>query len=290
MKKIVFSALFISFAFVVSAQQDTLTIYQTPKGFLTDPVRNKWKRKLIHEDSLWVMQLLDKKGNLQEKISFADEKLTERKGPYEQYASGSLVTEGNYKMGYKKGLWTEYYSNKQLKQRVHYLWDKPDGKLLSYWPNGQVRKDGTYRNGVKTGAWKMYLEDGKLVSDETFDANGRKLTSEYFDHEGKPLEFPMILKAPEFDGGMANFYRALAGNIRYPANAAKNHIQGKVLLAFTIKADSSIEDIKVVSSPDDELSNEAIRVLKSIRGWKAGEELGEPVNMRHSVAINFALN
>lgn len=64
---------------------------------------------------------------------------------------------------------------------------------------------------------------------------------------------------------------------------------GAVYVSFTIKKDGSVEDVKVERSPNDELSEEAIRVVKKSRKWIPGKMFGEPVNVKYNIPINFAL-
>lgn len=276
-----------NFAF---AQQDTTTIYQSPKGYFIDPIRSKWIMKKEKEDNLWVARLFNKKGVLQERVSFADEELTIRKGPYERYEKGILLEEGNYEMGYKTGTWSRYYTSKQLKERVGYKWDKADGPIISYWDNKQIKTEGEFKLGKKVGSWKIYFRDGKLGIAETYSHNGELLGGSYLDNDGNRLPFPPVIIAPNERGEAPNLYRTIGTSMRYPPEAQKNNTQGKVLIGFTIIAKGDPEDIKVISSPADELSTEAVRVLKLVRNWNPGEEGGTPVKTRYTISINFTIN
>ncbi|WP_131537487.1 energy transducer TonB [Pedobacter nototheniae] len=276
-----------NFAF---AQQDTTTIYQSPKGYFLDPIRSKWIMKKDKEDNLWVVRLSNKKGVLQEKVSFADEELSIRKGAYERYEKGVLLEEGNYEMGYKTGTWSRFYISKQLKERVGYKWDKADGPIISYWDNKQIKTEGEFKLGKKVGHWKMFFKDGKINLDETYNGNGELLNASYFDNDGGRLPFPFIMVAPNQRGEIPSLYQTISRETRYPPEAQKNNTQGKVLIGFTIIPTGGIEDIRVIASPSDELSTEAIRVLKLVRNWNLGEESGNPVKTRYTISVNFWLN
>ncbi|WP_316802587.1 TonB family protein [Pedobacter nototheniae] len=262
------------------AQQDTTTIYETPKGYLVDPLRSKWIMKKEKQDSLWVVRLSNKKGVLQEKVSFADEALSIRKGPFERYEKGVLLEEGYYEMGYKTGTWSKYYTNKQLKEKVGYKWDKADGPIVTYWDNKQLKTEGEFKLGKKVGHWKIYFRDGKFALSETYNDNGELLESAYSDADGNRLNAPMILTLTDF---------SFLKKMKYPPNAILNKIQGKVLLEFSIVPNGSPEDIKVFSSPDDELSQEAISAFKMMT-WNPNEEIGTPVKTRFTISINFTMN
>jgi protein TonB len=58
--------------------------------------------------------------------------------------------------------------------------------------------------------------------------------------------FTAVEMEPTFPGGIEMFYKFLQYNIRYPAKAFENKIQGKVFVSFVIEKDGSLTDIKVV--------------------------------------------
>jgi antitoxin component YwqK of YwqJK toxin-antitoxin module len=103
------------------AQQDTTTVYANP-GYNKDPMRSKWIPKVEKQDGLWVLNLYNKKQVLQEKISYADEKLQVRKGPYAFYGNGILKEEGFYDSGHKHGEWKNYSDEGKLVATKNYIW------------------------------------------------------------------------------------------------------------------------------------------------------------------------
>lgn len=288
MKKLLIYIFLIGMAAPVFAQQDTTIVYSR-SGFDKDPVRSKFKKTVTAKDGSWIVTLTNRKGVLQELITFADEKLEIRKGPYALYENGNLKQEGNYNRGYKVGEWTSYYANKQVQEQSNYVWGKLHGNIKRYWDNGQLKEDVNYGGGKKFGERKMYYKNGKLALKEFYDAN-KKMAGSYFDQEGKAVEAIKIIQSPSFPGGMSAFYEFLNKEIKYPPNAVKNNIAGTVRLSFIVMKDGRIDDIQVVSSPDEELSREAIRVLRYNMKWTPGVELGEPAEMRYSIPIKFSLN
>ena len=284
--KLLIGLLFIcSFGF---AQQDTTLVYKNP-GYNKDPFRSRLKQKIEEKDGLTVLSLYGKKDILVEKISYEDKKLEVRKGPYALYENGNLVEEGDYNKGHKSGEWKYYHDNKQLFEKVNYLWGKLNGNYQSYWDNGSIKKEGFYNQGKKIGNWKMFYRDKKPALTEEYDEKGKLIDGVYFDQEGKSVNNLYIIQPPSFPGGMKAFYQFLSKEIRYPANAQKNYVQGTVKLSFIITTLGKIQDINVVESPDSDLSREAIRVLQYSSNWVPAKELGEPVNMRYMVPVRFAL-
>jgi antitoxin component YwqK of YwqJK toxin-antitoxin module len=53
-----------------------------------------------------------------------------------------------------------YYDNKKKKFEWNYLEEKPHGKFLTWYENGQKKSDRTYENGVIT-AYDYFEENGK---------------------------------------------------------------------------------------------------------------------------------
>lgn len=93
-----------------------------------------------------------------------------------------------------------------------------------------------------------------------------------------------------FPGGDEYCYKWLAEHLQYPAIAAEQGIQGRVFVQFVVNTDGSLTDIKVVRSPDPSLSNEAVRVVKSMPKWKPARLSNQAVRSRFNLPIMFKLN
>jgi protein TonB len=75
----------------------------------------------------------------------------------------------------------------------------------------------------------------------------------------------------------------------YPFNAQRLGIQGRVILQFVVAVDGEISDIRIIRKVNDELDQEAIRVVKSMPRWKPGLIENEPVRVYFTLPINFKL-
>ena len=95
---------------------------------------------------------------------------------------------------------------------------------------------------------------------------------------------------PSFPGGMGECMKFLAQNIKYPKKAAKNGIQGRVIVQFWVETDGSIDDIKIVKGVSWELNDEAKRVVKKMPKFKPGTIGGEPTRMQFNMPIIFRLS
>lgn len=102
--------------------------------------------------------------------------------------------------------------------------------------------------------------------------------------------FVVVEEDPEFPGGMEALYRYLASNIKYPENAKKERIQGKVYVSFVIEKDGSVSNIKVLRDIGGGCGEEAVRVVKQMPKWKPGRQRGKRVRTQYNLPINFNLN
>lgn len=108
--------------------------------------------------------------------------------------------------------------------------------------------------------------------------------------EDDGVVFLIAEKMPEFIGGSQALYEYLSENIQYPADAKRNHLQGRVFCQFVVDKDGSITDIKVVrSSGHPALDQEAIRLVRSMPLWQPGYQKGKAVRVRFTLPINFQL-
>lgn len=90
---------------------------------------------------------------------------------------------------------------------------------------------------------------------------------------------------PEFPGGQKALDEYLTTNLKYPAAAQDNGIEGVVEVAFTVKADGTIGAIKIVRMVDPDLEQEAIRLVKNMPKWTPADSGDAPA----SVKVKFTL-
>lgn len=101
--------------------------------------------------------------------------------------------------------------------------------------------------------------------------------------------FEFLEEMPEFPGGAGEMMKWLGKNIKYPAIAQENNIQGRVMVSFVVERDGSVSDVKVIRGVDPSLDKEAIRVVKAMPKWKPGMQTGKPVRARFNLPVTFKL-
>ncbi len=99
-----------------------------------------------------------------------------------------------------------------------------------------------------------------------------------------------IENKPEFPGGEDSMLKYIANNIIYPITAKENRIQGKVYIGFLITETGNIDSIKVLRGVDNDLDNEAIRVIKNMPKWKPATFKGKNVISHFQLPIKFLIN
>lgn len=90
-------------------------------------------------------------------------------------------------------------------------------------------------------------------------------------------------------GGMQAFYEFVAKKLKYPAQARRMNIEGKVFVEFVVNRDGSIVDVKAIKGIGAGCDEEAVRVIQSAPAWKPGKQRGKPVRQRMVLPITFRL-
>lgn len=109
------------------------------------------------------------------------------------------------------------------------------------------------------------------------------------DSTAKEEVFMVAEQMPEFPGGMKEMLKFLQENVKYPENAMKNNVQGRVIVQFVVEKDGTPTEFKVLRSVDPDLDAEALRVMKAMPKWKPGMQKGQVVRVKFTVPVSFKL-
>ncbi|MCQ2268532.1 MAG: TonB family protein [Bacteroidaceae bacterium] len=105
--------------------------------------------------------------------------------------------------------------------------------------------------------------------------------------ENDDAVFQVVENQPQFPGGFTELMGFLAKNMKYPEEASKAGIEGRVVVQFVIAKDGNIKDAKVVRSIHPLLDDEALRVVALMPKWEPGKHKGEAVNVRYTLPVSF---
>ena len=94
---------------------------------------------------------------------------------------------------------------------------------------------------------------------------------------------------PQFPGGMAQLLKWLTQNLKYPERAKVAKVSGKVMVAFIVNADGSVEDVRLIQRANIDLDNETLRVVRMMPKWEPGKNHGKPCRTLVYLPVVFKL-
>lgn len=108
--------------------------------------------------------------------------------------------------------------------------------------------------------------------------------------EEEAIPFQLVEEKPSFNGGDANeFSKWVNSKLEYPEIAKENGVQGRVTLQFTVNADGTVSNVKVLRGVDPSLDKEAVRVVSMSPKWKPGKQRDRAVKVTYTFPVIFQL-
>lgn len=101
--------------------------------------------------------------------------------------------------------------------------------------------------------------------------------------------YETVEQMPQFPGGMTGLMQYLAKNVKYPVDAQKEGIQGKVFVQIIVDENGKVSNAKIVQGISPSLDAEALRVVYNMPQWRPGMKDGKPVSVKYAFPINFRL-
>lgn len=114
-------------------------------------------------------------------------------------------------------------------------------------------------------------------------------SNEKQDSENDKKVFDVVEVPPVFVGGEKAMFEYLSKNIRYPVEAQKQKIQGRVVVQFVVNDEGKVSNAKIVYSIDTYLDAEALRIINAMPDWTPGKQGGKNVSVRYVLPIQFKL-
>lgn len=145
------------------------------------------------------------------------------------------------------------------------------------------------------------VDDEITVDDDLFvnledDANMGVEIMDYVEEveeeviEEEAIPFQLVEEKPKFNGGDANeFSKWVNKHLVYPEVAKENNVSGRVTLQFTVNADGTVSNVKVVRGVDSSLDKEAVRVVSSSPKWTPGRQRDRAVKVTYTFPVIFQL-
>ena len=101
--------------------------------------------------------------------------------------------------------------------------------------------------------------------------------------------FIVVEVAPEYPGGIDSMFAFISRNIKYPEEALKNKISGRVFVTCVVEKDGQVTNARLLREIGGGCGDEALRVVKSMPKWKPGTQRGNPVRVQFNLPIVFDL-
>lgn len=140
---------------------------------------------------------------------------------------------------------------------------------------------------LKEAAISTKTQEGTTTKDDLsgLEGTGNEAVEDVVDDK----IYVSVGQQPVFPGGEAAMMKYLGENIKYPAVAQRNALEGLVVLQFVVDQTGGISDITVLKPMGGGLTEEAIRVVKSMPKWSPGKQNGKPVKVRFTLPVRFSI-
>ncbi|MGL1887206.1 MAG: energy transducer TonB [Reichenbachiella sp.] len=102
--------------------------------------------------------------------------------------------------------------------------------------------------------------------------------------------FDIVEEQPGPPGGMGAFYKYVGKNMKYPNQARRMGIEGRVFVQFVVDKDGTITEVRAIKGIGAGCDEAAVLVLKNAPRWTPGKQRGRPVKVRMILPITFKLN
>lgn len=107
--------------------------------------------------------------------------------------------------------------------------------------------------------------------------------------QGKGQVFTVVEEMPKYPGGEKALMDFISKSVRYPEQAKKQGVQGRVILSFVVNEDGSTSEHKITRGVSKELDDEALRIVRQFPKWTPGKQKGQAVRVKYTVPIAFRL-
>lgn len=101
--------------------------------------------------------------------------------------------------------------------------------------------------------------------------------------------YDVVETPPSFPGGQTELMKLIAQSVRYPADAYRDSVQGRVVMQFVVDKDGKVTSPTVVRGVCESIDEEAKRVVMQLPDFIPGKLRGEPVAVRYTLPILFKL-
>lgn len=165
----------------------------------------------------------------------------------------------------------------QLKKRITMINKKRTSGLMSF----------KYLFALPVVAMMLLGNAQNTFSNQIESAVEKSLISE--SSQQKENVYTMVEQMPKYLGGDNAMMEYIGSNLKYPESAAKENVEGRVVLRFVVAKSGEIKDITVLRSLDSRCDAEAMRVVSEMPKWTPGKQNGKEVDVYYTLPILYKL-
>ncbi len=151
-------------------------------------------------------------------------------------------------------------------------------------PDIHDQVEGRSRNNISINFQDYTGDSEEGINIEDLSGN---MTDNDADDEEEIHE--VVEQDAEFPGGQDALLKYLRDNVKYPAIAYEQDLQGMVILHFVVERDGSVGEVQVKKSLSPECDREAIRLVKSLPHFIPARNDGRPVRKWFTVPVRFII-
>jgi protein TonB len=113
---------------------------------------------------------------------------------------------------------------------------------------------------------------------------------EYYEAPLDTTIFTVVEHQPEFPGGFGALKEYMLKNVRYPAEAQKACIKGRVFTSFVVEVDGRLTNAYILRGLGYGCDEEALRVVNAMPRWIPGSQSGKPIRVRYNLPVLFGVD
>ena len=191
-----------------------------------------------------------------------------------EYKDDQKVEEGKYLDNKKEGIWKEFFPNNNLKNKLTFENNRPNGYAIMYHENGKISEEGLWKNNRWVGSYKLYYDNGQVAQEFKFNTSGKREGPQKYYYENGELMIEGDWKEGKEGGIIKEYYEN--GDLKAEKNFNDGNIDPATTKTYEPKTpikEEVVEIAKVVESPKvvvkvDEKPNMPNMVFNGEGYWK----------------------
>lgn len=278
----------------------------------TDQITSIYYTCAYKENDHWLcLDFYVKEKQLLREGTFLNKELSIPDGTFVYYfKDGKVQSKGEYKAGFKTGLWLRFSHSGEILDSITYDQDNPISKCKFHndlfnqsWVldlndkssgiqylvanNGNLKYEGKYLPGyVKDSVWIEYYDNGNPCYMATYH-DGKSITEQCYDNSGKKTTDCISMQA-SFDDSKGTLKRYMDKKIDYPSNMTLNVPVALSVVKFIINEDGSISDITVLQPVERQFDHMVVKAIEKMPKWIPAKYHNKPTKQYFTWSNTFS--